>query len=104
MDRDREKQAIEAKLARCRELAREFPDGPTAAMIRDLENELRDQVRALETSFGKPPQPRVGPPVGERAAGHPLGTVLKPKRRTDVDGGTAKLAFACHHANRDKNA
>ena len=33
----REKQALEAKLARCRELAKEFPRGSTAQMIRDME-------------------------------------------------------------------
>jgi hypothetical protein len=55
MDRDREKQAIEAKLSRCGELAREFLDGPTAAMIRDLESELLEQMRALETNTDDPP-------------------------------------------------
>ena len=48
MDRDREKQAIESKLARCRELAEEFRDGPAAQMIRDMEAELRRQIRDLE--------------------------------------------------------
>ncbi|CAN7571353.1 hypothetical protein LJR220_005214 [Bradyrhizobium sp. LjRoot220] len=48
MDRDREKQAVEAKLAKCRELAQEFRDGPIAQMIRDMEAELRQQVRDLE--------------------------------------------------------
>jgi hypothetical protein len=41
MDRSREKAVIEGKLARCRELAREFPKGPTAEMIREMEDELR---------------------------------------------------------------
>jgi hypothetical protein len=50
MDRSREKQAIEAKLARCRELAKEFPHEPTARMIRDLEAELRQQLRQMEKS------------------------------------------------------
>jgi hypothetical protein len=40
---------LEAKLARCRELVREFPDGSIAAMIRDLEDELRQQIRKLES-------------------------------------------------------
>ena len=48
MDWTREKAVIEAKLAKCRELAQEFPDGPTAEMIRDLENELREQMRTLK--------------------------------------------------------
>ena len=33
MERIRENQALEAKLARCRELAKEFPHGSTAQMI-----------------------------------------------------------------------
>jgi hypothetical protein len=41
------KQELEAKLARCRELAEEFRNGPTAEMIRDMEDELREQMRAL---------------------------------------------------------
>jgi hypothetical protein len=48
MDRNREKQAIETKLAKCRELAREFPHGATAQMIREMEEELRQQMRELE--------------------------------------------------------
>jgi hypothetical protein len=50
MDRDRgkEKEAVERKLARCRELARDFPAGPTAAMIRDLEAKIIEELRAIE--------------------------------------------------------
>ena len=48
MDRDREKQAIEAKLAKCLELEQEFREGSTAQMLRDLEEELRQQIRELE--------------------------------------------------------
>ena len=48
MDRDREKQALEEKLARCRDLASEFREGPTAEMIRILEAELREQIRRLD--------------------------------------------------------
>ena len=48
MDRTRQKLAIENKLARCRELAREFPEGHTAEMIRDMEDELRQQLRDLD--------------------------------------------------------
>jgi hypothetical protein len=48
MDRDREKLALEEKLARCQALAKEFPDGPTAEMIRDIEKEIRDQLRSLK--------------------------------------------------------
>ena len=50
MDREREKEAIKEKLVRCLELAREFPTGPTAEMIRELEAELRQQLRTLENN------------------------------------------------------
>jgi hypothetical protein len=62
MDRDREKQAIETKLARCRELAEEFRDGSIAQMMRDLEDELLQQIQGLESqkaaSVGDYPHPR----------------------------------------------
>jgi hypothetical protein len=48
MDRNREKQLIETKLARCRELAQQFRNGATAEMIREMEAELREQMRRLE--------------------------------------------------------
>jgi hypothetical protein len=48
MDATDTKQQLEHKLARCRELAEEFRNGPTAEMIRDMEDELREQIRALE--------------------------------------------------------
>ena len=42
------KQALEAKLARCRALAEEFRNGETADMLRDMEGELRQQIRELD--------------------------------------------------------
>jgi hypothetical protein len=48
MDRNQEKEALEHKLARCRELAEEFRNGETADMIRDMEEELRQQLRELD--------------------------------------------------------
>jgi len=48
MDVTPSKQELERKLARCLELAKEFPRGETAEMIRDLEAELREQLRAIE--------------------------------------------------------
>jgi hypothetical protein len=48
MNRTREKQTIETKLARCRELAKEFPHGSTAQMIRDMEDDFRQQLQELE--------------------------------------------------------
>ncbi|MCA1469771.1 hypothetical protein I6F09_17910 [Bradyrhizobium sp. IC3195] len=43
-----DRQALEVRLARCLELAKQFPTGPTAQMLEDLEVELRDQIRVLE--------------------------------------------------------
>ena len=43
-----DRQALEIRLSRCRELSRQFPAGETAEMLRDLELELRDQLRTLE--------------------------------------------------------
>jgi hypothetical protein len=48
MARDQEKHAIERKLATCRDLTREYPDdAEMAQMIRELEEELRQQLREL---------------------------------------------------------
>jgi hypothetical protein len=48
MDATPTKQELKPKLARCLELAREFPRGPTAEMIRDMETELREQLRSIK--------------------------------------------------------
>jgi hypothetical protein len=45
-----EKRALELKLKRCRELAREFPDGSTHQMVIDLLEETEDQLRLIEIS------------------------------------------------------
>ena len=39
--------AIQTKLDRCRRLSKDYPDGPTAHHIRELESELRKQLSAL---------------------------------------------------------
>lgn len=49
MDREREKLAIDMKLARCRALAKQFMSEPTATHIREMEAELKAQLRELET-------------------------------------------------------
>jgi hypothetical protein len=64
MDPSREKNAIEVKLARCRELAKEFPHEPTAQMIRDLEAELRRPLRELKKSNRQPLELGIGTAVG----------------------------------------
>lgn len=46
MDGDREKEAILRKLAHCRQLAKDFPGGPTAKHIRELEEELKAELAA----------------------------------------------------------
>jgi hypothetical protein len=50
MDPNREKLALNEKLARCQALAKEFPDGPTSEMIREIEEEIRTQIRSLENA------------------------------------------------------
>jgi hypothetical protein len=47
MGSSQEKAELEAKLARCRDLAREFREGPTADMIRDLETEICENLQRL---------------------------------------------------------
>ena len=39
---------LETRLAKCRELLREFPDGSIPQMIHDMEDELREQLRELD--------------------------------------------------------
>ena len=39
---------LEAKLAKCRELVREFPEGAIPQMLHDLEDELRQQLHDLD--------------------------------------------------------
>jgi hypothetical protein len=48
MDAEWEKAAIHEKLARCRQLQREFPTGVTAANLHELEAELLRELRQLE--------------------------------------------------------
>jgi hypothetical protein len=48
MDREREELAIREKLARCRQLAKEYGSEPTATHLRELEAELLAQLRRLE--------------------------------------------------------
>jgi hypothetical protein len=38
---------LETRLARCRELLREFPTGSIPQMLHDMEDELREQLRDL---------------------------------------------------------
>jgi hypothetical protein len=46
MENERDNLAIQRKLAHCRQLAKDFPDGPTAEHIRELEDELRAELAA----------------------------------------------------------
>jgi len=39
---------LEARLAKCRELVREFPDGAIPQMLHDLEDDLLQQLRDLD--------------------------------------------------------
>jgi hypothetical protein len=46
---DRDKVALHEQLARCRELAREFPEGITAQNIREMARELERQLQSMES-------------------------------------------------------
>jgi uncharacterized membrane protein YccC len=48
MDREREELAVHEKLARCRQLAKQYVSEPTATHLRELEAELLAQLRRLE--------------------------------------------------------
>jgi hypothetical protein len=48
MDAEREKQALQEKLIRCRILLIEFPEGVTAKNLKDLADELKQKIRAPE--------------------------------------------------------
>jgi hypothetical protein len=48
MDQQNEKRELERKLARYRALLVEFPDGDIAAALRDLIDELEQQLRSLD--------------------------------------------------------
>ena len=39
---------LEARLAKCRELLREFPDGSIPQMLHDMEDDLLQQLRDLD--------------------------------------------------------
>lgn len=51
MENDSNILAIQRKLAHCRQLTKEFPDGPTAKHIRDLEDELKAELAAELRAF-----------------------------------------------------
>ena len=48
MEAEREKQAVQEKLVRCRILLNQFPEGVTAKNLNDLAAELEQKIRALE--------------------------------------------------------
>ena len=48
MDKEREKQALNEQLARCRRLSAEFTDGVTVKSLSELADELEQQLRTLE--------------------------------------------------------
>jgi len=51
MQRDQdERRELEAKLARSEELARQFPHDPTAKHLRELQSEIREQLRKLASN------------------------------------------------------
>ena len=71
MDRDHERQELQAKVAKCYRLAREFPDGITNKNLRDLAAELENQFASLirQThcrAFEKRPSSSGCPSVGKK--------------------------------------
>ena len=48
MEAEREKQALQEKLVRCRILLNQFPEGVTAKNLNELVDELEQKIRALE--------------------------------------------------------
>ena len=54
MDESRKKEALEAELKRYESLEDVFPDGPIGQMIREVEDELRQEIAALENSSSQP--------------------------------------------------
>jgi len=48
MDQEQEKSAVEQRLARCRQLSKEYVSEPTATHLRELEAELIAQLRRLK--------------------------------------------------------
>jgi hypothetical protein len=48
MDAEREKQALQEKLVRCRILLSQFSEGVTAKNLNELADELDQKIRALE--------------------------------------------------------
>jgi hypothetical protein len=48
MDRKRQRQELEAKLARCRELAKEFTCRESVKNLSDLTAEIQQQIRLLD--------------------------------------------------------
>jgi hypothetical protein len=47
LDAEREKQALQEQLVRCRILLNQFADGVTAKNLNDLADELEQKIRAL---------------------------------------------------------
>lgn len=61
MDYDQEKLAIARKLARCRQLAKEFREGISAQNLRSLEAQLVAELRQIEElqEVKRPPEPPI---------------------------------------------
>jgi len=53
MNQVRDRQILQERLERCRQLAKEFPSGLTAQHIRDIEAEILDDVRTVEAGLSK---------------------------------------------------
>jgi hypothetical protein len=48
--RQQRRRELEQRLARCRQLAREYTEGMTAKNLRDLAAEIQQEIRGLDQS------------------------------------------------------
>jgi hypothetical protein len=49
MDHSFERASLQERLAKCRELAREYQSGETAEMLRDIDAEICERIRRLDS-------------------------------------------------------
>jgi hypothetical protein len=90
MERGPDKPELQVKLARCRVLLRDYPDGPTAEYIREPESELRDQLPALEEQY-----PDL-PPARQENGPSPGDTISGPRARDYAGAGDARRCKSVH--------
>ena len=53
MDGNESRAELNRRLAKWQELAREYPTGPTAEIIREMQDEIAERIRKLDTKEGR---------------------------------------------------